>query len=205
MPKRQRRLRGLVRWGWEALRSVLALGLKVDTLPKLARGELRRGRRGSVRNRSRTTFSKLSLIIFHLDIGGTAIRLHTVDIDGIIDTGAIVGASNLNPTGLRTELEVVGPPVLILPVDVVFDGIIDLGGGFGNMPDEGRGDVIGCRYVLGVVRNEGDVRGWDLLLLGLGGLVGNESMIILAQNKKRATIENHQHVKPLRRDNKVDE
>ena len=177
MAKRQRRLLGLVRWGWEALRSVLALGLKVDTLSKLARGKLRRGRRGSVRN----AFTNLNIIpIFHLDISRTAIRLHTVDIDGITGTRAIVGARNLNPTGLRTELEVVGPPVLILSVDVVFDGIVDLGSGFGNMPNEGRGDVIGRRDVLGVVRNEGDVRGRNLLLLGLGGLEGNnKSMIIL--------------------------
>ena len=70
-------------------------------------------------------------------------------------------------------------PVLILPVDVVFDVVDDLGGGFGNMPNEGRGDVIGRRYVLGVVRNEGDVRGRNLLLLGLGGLMRNKSMIIL--------------------------
>ena len=166
---------GLVRWRWEALRSVLALGLKVDTLSKLARGKLRRGRRGSVRN----AFTNLNIIpIFHLDISGTAIRLHTVDIDGITGTRAIVGARNLNPTGLRTELEVVGPPVLILPVDVVFDGVDDLGSGFGNMPNEGRGDVIGRRDVLGVVRNEGDVRGRNLLLLGLGGLMRNKSMII---------------------------
>lgn len=176
MAKRQRRLLGLVRGRWEALRSVLALGLKVDTLSKLARGELRRGRRGSVRN----AFTYLNIIpIFHLDISGTAIRLHTVDIDGITGTRAIVGARNLNPTGLRTELEVVGPPVLILPVDVVFNGVDDLGGGFGNMPNKGRGDVIGRRYVLGVVRNEGDVRGRNLLLLGLGGLMGNDKSMIM--------------------------
>ena len=176
MAKRQRRLLGLVRWRWEALRSVLALGLKEDTLSKLARGELRRGRRGSVRN----VFTNLNIIpIFHLDISGTAIRLHTVDIDGITGTRAIVDARNLNPTGLRTELEVIGPPVLILPVDVVFDGVDDLGGGFGNMPNKGCGDVIGRRYVLGVVRNEGDVRGRNLLLLGLGGLMGNDKSMIM--------------------------
>ena len=176
--KRQRRLWGLVRWGWEALRSVLALGLKVDALPKLARGELRRGRRGSISDRN------LSLIIFHLDIGGATIRQHPVDVDGITGAGAIVGARNLNPTGLRTELEVVGPPVLILPVDVVFDGVDDLGGGFGNMPNEGRGDVIGRRYVLGVVRNEGDVRRRNLLLLGLGGLMRNESISVTGQEQR---------------------
>lgn len=176
MAKRQRRLLGLVRWRWEALRSVLALGLKVDTLSKLARGKLRRGRRGSVGN----ALTNLNIIpIFHLDISGTAIRLHTVDIDGITGTRAIVGARNLNPTGLRTELEVVGPPVLILPVDVVFNGVDDLGGGFRNMPNEGRGDVIGRRDVLGVVRNEGDVRGRNLLLLGLGGLMGNDKSMIM--------------------------
>ena len=57
------------------------------------------------------------------------------------------------------------------------------------MPNEGGGNVVGRRYVLGVVRHQRNIRGRNLLLLGLGGLRGDEKEgMLVSETSKHAWI-----------------